>query len=127
MVRGIRVLISSATVIEGLTPEVGLIASVTGVLRTDRVVEASHIEVKKAGSEILEFNGVINEKAVTLPGIWKIAPDGALPVIYNVWVSLWTQIVGTADVGAHVHVVALRSVSGHICALKIEVLGTTAP
>jgi hypothetical protein len=127
MVRGIRVLISADTVIEGLTPEVGLIAVVTGVLRADHIVEASKIEVKEAGSEILEFNGVILEKTDTLPGEWKIAPDGMPAVTYNVWVSLWTQIVGLPDVGAHVHVIALRSVSGHIAALKIEVLGSTTP
>jgi hypothetical protein len=127
IVRGVRVLISSATVIEGLPPAVGLMAVVVGLLRTDRIVEASHIEVKEALPDIIEFNGVIREKTVTLPGEWKIAPDGPLTVIYNVWVTSWTQIVGPADVDAHVHVVALRSVSGHLVALKIEVLADTLP
>ena len=126
IVRGIRVLITSATVIEGLPPAVGLMAVVTGTLRTDRVVEASHITVKEALPDIMEFNGVIQEKSPILPGVWKIAPDGLLPVIYSIWVTPWTRIVGPAEVGAHVHVIALRSVSGHLVALKIDVIRATA-
>ena len=126
IVRGIRVLISSETVIEGLPPAVGLMAVVTGVLRTDRVVEATHIEVKEAMPDIMEFNGVVRAKSPILPGVWQIAPDGPLTVIYSVWVTPWTQVIGPVNVGSHVHVVALRSVSGHIVALKIEAIRATA-
>jgi len=126
IVRGVRVLISSATVIEGLPPAVGLMAVVTGVLRTDRVVEATHIEVKEAMPDIMEFNGVVRAKSPILPGVWQIAPDGPLTVIYSVWVTPWTQVIGPVNVGSHVHVVALRSVSGHIVALKIEAIRATA-
>ena len=126
IVRGIRVLISSETVIEGLPPAVGLMAVVTGVLRTDRVVEATHIEVKEAMPDIMEFNGVVRAKSTILPGVWQIAPDGPLTVIYSVWVTPWTQVIGPVNVGSHVHVVALRSVSGHIVALKIEAIRATA-
>ncbi|MGB9594516.1 MAG: DUF5666 domain-containing protein, partial [Anaerolineae bacterium] len=118
IVRGIRVLITPDTVIDGLTPAVGLMAVVTGTLRTDRVVEASHITVREAVPDILEFNGRVVQKS-PVPGIWKIAPDGTLPVIYDVWVTPWTVIVGPVEVGSHVHVIALRSVSGHMVALKI--------
>jgi hypothetical protein len=125
VVRGIRVLITSATVIEGLPPAVGLMAVVTGTLRTDRVVEATHITVKEALPDIVDFTGWIREKS-PIPGVWKIAPDGPLPVIYDVWVTPWTLITGPAEVGAHVHVIALRSVSGHLVALKIDVIRDTA-
>ena len=126
MVRGIRVLLSEETVIEGLPPEVGLMAVVTGMLRTDRVVEATHIEVKEAMPDIMEFNGVVRAKSATLPGQWLIAPDGQLTVIYHVWITPWTQIIGPAEVGAHVRVIALRSVSGHLVALKIQALRANA-
>ncbi len=125
IVRGIRVLITPETVIEGLTPAVGLMAIVTGTLRTDRVVQASHITVQEAAPDILEFNGRVVQKS-PVPGIWKIAPDGMLPVIYDVWVTPWTNIVGPVEVGSHVHVIALRSVSGHMVALKIEAIRSTA-
>lgn len=125
IVRGIRVLITPETVIEGLTPAVGLMAIVTGTLRTDRVVQASHITVQEAVPDILEFNGRVVQKS-PVPGIWKIAPDGMLPVIYDVWVTPWTNIVGPVEVGSHVHVIALRSVSGHMVALKIEAIRSTA-
>jgi hypothetical protein len=97
-------------------------AVVTGILRTDRVVEAKHINVKEALPDVLEFNGVIREKSPILPGVWMIAPDGPLTVIYSVWVTPWTRIVGPAAVGSHVHVIALRSASGHMVALKIAVI-----
>ncbi len=122
IVRGIRVLISDTTVIDGLEPEVGLTAIVTGTLRTDRAVDASHITVREALPEIWEFDGVIREKSETIPGEWKIAPDGPLPVLLSVWVTPWTVIEGPAEVGAHVHVVVLRSSSGHLIALRISVL-----
>jgi hypothetical protein len=122
IVRGIRVLISDSTVIDGLEPAVGLTAVVTGILRTDRVVEASHITVREALPDIWEFNGVIREKSETIPGEWVIAPDGTLPVLLTVWVTPWTVIEGPAEVGAHVHVVVLRSAGGHLIALRISVL-----
>lgn len=122
IVRGIRVLILDTTVIDGLEPAVGLTAVVTGTLRTDRVVEASHIMVREALPDIWEFDGVIREKSETIPGEWVIAPDGTLPVLLTVWVTPWTRIQGPAEVGAHVHVVVLRSVSGHLIALRISVL-----
>jgi len=122
IVRGIRVLILDTTVIDGLEPAVGLTAVVTGILRTDRVVEASHIAVREALPDIWEFDGVIREKSETIPGEWVIAPDGTLPVLLTVWVTPWTVIQGPAEVGAHVHVVVLRSASGHLIALKISVL-----
>jgi len=123
IVRGFRVLITSATVIDGDTPAVGKLAVVTGILRTDRVVEASHITVKDV--LVLDFNGVIRAKAPTIPGFWMIAPDGPLPVILPVWVTLDTVIdetAGPANVGAHVHVLAHLSSSGRIVAQKIVVL-----
>lgn len=125
IVRGIRVLITPETVIDGLTPAVGLMAIVTGTLRTDRVVEASHITVREALPDVIEFNGRVVQKS-SVPGVWKIAPDGMLPVIYDVWVTPWTQIVGPVDVGSHVHVIALRSVSGRMVALKIEAIRRAA-
>lgn len=125
IVRGIRVLITPETVIDGLPPAVGLMAIVTGTLRTDRVVEASHITVREAVPDIVEFNGRVVQKS-PVPGVWKIAPDGMLPVIYDIWVTPWTQIVGPVQVGSHVHVIALRSVSGHMVALKIEAIRNTA-
>lgn len=125
IVRGIRVLITPETVIDGLTPAVGLMAVVTGTLRTDRVVEALHITVREAVPDILEFNGRVVQKS-PVPGIWKIAPDGMLPVIYDIWVTPWTRIVGPVEVGSHVHVIALRSVSGRMVALKIEAIRSAA-
>ncbi len=125
IVRGIRVLIKPDTVIDGLTPAVGLMAVVTGTLRTDRVVEASHITVREAVPDVIEFNGRVVQTS-PIPGIWKIAPDGMLPVIYDVWVTPWTVIVGPVQVGSHVHVIALRSVSGHMVALKIQAIRNTA-
>lgn len=124
IVRGIRVLITSATVIDGLTPAVGLMAVVTGTLRTDRVVEASHITVREAVPDILDFTGRVKEKS-PVPGVWKIEPDGMLPVIYDVWVTPWTVIVGRVEVGSHVRVLAIRSVSGHMVALKIQAIRAT--
>jgi len=123
IVRGFRVLITSATVIDGDTPAVGKMAIVTGILRTDRVVEASHITVMDV--LVLEFNGVIRTKSPALPGFWMIAPDGPLPVILPIWVTPDTVIdetAGPANVGAHVHVLAHLSSSGRIVAHKIVVL-----
>lgn len=126
IVRGIRVLITPETVIDGLPPAVGLMAVVTGTLRTDWVaVDASHITVREAVPDILEFTGRVVQKS-PVPGNWKIAPDGTLPVIYDIWVTPWTQIVGRVEVGSHVHVIALRSVSGRMVALKIEAIRSTA-
>ena len=124
IVRGIRVLITPETVIDGLPPAVGLMAVVTGTLRTERVVEARHITVREAVPDVMDFTGRVVRKS-PIPGIWQIAPDGTLPVIYDIWVTPWTVIVGPVEVGSHVRVIAIRSVSGHMVALKIEAIRAT--
>lgn len=127
VVKGIRVLITDTTVIDG-EPAVGKFAIVTGVLRTDGVVEASQIVIKDPAATVLEFDGVIREMTERLPGIWMIAPDGPLTVILPVWVNPDTIIdetAGDVKVGAHVHVVA--HIQGKIVAYSITVLAPPTP
>jgi len=126
VVGGFTVLITDTTIITGATPQVGLLAEVKGIRVGPRTVRATEIEVKdpSAGHQRVKVRGIIETLPGTVDhtGTWTIITEegGSISIVVTSDTVIDTRH-GEVEIGALVHVIAVRQDDGTLIAQRIKV------